>query len=445
MGKGTIEHEDAISTIFGEYLLEFTLEYGIREDLHPELPGSEETIIDFLEGKVGVYTKFFEFANYRIPLSQFLFDVLGYYQIHLSQLSVTGAAKDKIPLGDTYSALDVVMLDTRRTPIQKQPELLLCLVGLSRRYFLGDDMYPIFLHDDDWGSALNPVKVKTGTRARAAYEVPLLTATATCVIDIEEYRLGDLPGGNPPTSEVAPTLVCPDASTMGSLVRKRRHERRSDGANVNALLKVLRKDHVSSAPNTIVYPGGKILTSYGVSGGAPFRSYLLMRESSEIPIGNVATAKMQNLQYAGSSESGKSTSVSSMVGSPEEVRLLKKARAQIARRDQRNQVREDKIKRLNQEFQSLWTVEEEVHGLHNRTKNLDTLTEAEVDMKRVAVAKNTKLIEELESLCAQFSDLQVNNNQMSQQVSNFQAHVKGEEKIKAAFEDFKKYEDDKVE
>ncbi|GKA51556.1 hypothetical protein Tco_0744752 [Tanacetum coccineum] len=93
MGKGTIEHEDAISTIFGEYLLEFTLEYGIREDLHPELPGSEETIIDFLEGKVGVYTKFFEFANYRIPLSQFLFDVLGYYQIHLSQLSVTGAAK----------------------------------------------------------------------------------------------------------------------------------------------------------------------------------------------------------------------------------------------------------------------------------------------------------------------------------------------------------------
>ncbi|GJV61514.1 hypothetical protein Tco_1467614 [Tanacetum coccineum] len=93
MGRGTIQLEDAVSTISEEYLLEFTYEYGIPEDLHPELPGPEETIVDFLEGKVDVYTKFFEFANYRIPLSQFLFDVLGYYQIHLSQLLVIGAAK----------------------------------------------------------------------------------------------------------------------------------------------------------------------------------------------------------------------------------------------------------------------------------------------------------------------------------------------------------------
>ncbi|GKD53031.1 hypothetical protein Tco_1286418, partial [Tanacetum coccineum] len=85
MGRDTIQLEDAVSTISEEYLLEFTSEYGILEGLHPELPGPEETIVDFPEGKVGVYTKFFEFANYRIPLSQFLFDILGYYQIHLSQ------------------------------------------------------------------------------------------------------------------------------------------------------------------------------------------------------------------------------------------------------------------------------------------------------------------------------------------------------------------------
>ncbi|GKC27624.1 hypothetical protein Tco_1034918 [Tanacetum coccineum] len=67
-------------------------------------------------------------------------------------------------------------------------------------------------------------------------------------------------------------------------------------------------------------------------------------------------------------------------------------------------------------------MEEEVHGLRNRTKNLETLMEAEVDMKRAAEAKNAELTEELESL-----------------------RVTGEEKIKVAFEDFKKYEDDKVE
>ncbi|GKF85910.1 hypothetical protein Tco_0253737, partial [Tanacetum coccineum] len=51
------------------------------------------------------------------------------------------------------------------------------------------------------------------------------------------------------------------------------------------------------------------------------------------------------------------------------------------------------------------------HGLHNQTKNLEALLEAK----------------------------------LSQQVSNLQAQVIGEEKIKAAFEEFKKYEDDKVE
>ncbi|GKA11082.1 hypothetical protein Tco_0690515, partial [Tanacetum coccineum] len=93
MGRDTVQLETAVSTISQEYLLEFTSEYGISEGLHPELPGRGDRIVDFPEGKVGVYTKFFEFANFRIPISQFLFDILGHYQIHLSQLSVIGAAK----------------------------------------------------------------------------------------------------------------------------------------------------------------------------------------------------------------------------------------------------------------------------------------------------------------------------------------------------------------
>ncbi|GJZ66007.1 hypothetical protein Tco_0622703 [Tanacetum coccineum] len=129
----------------------------------------------------------------------------------------------------------------------------------------------------------------------------------------------------------------------------------------------------------------------------------------------------------------------------QEVRLLKKATAKIAKRDKKIQAREEEIKKLDQEIKSLGTMEAEVHNLHNRTKNLETLLEAEVDMKKVAEAKNAGLAKELESLRIQFSDLQVNNNQLSQQVSNFYAQVTGEEKIKATFEEFKKYEDDRVE
>ncbi|GJS31145.1 hypothetical protein Tco_0491765 [Tanacetum coccineum] len=225
-GRDTVQLETAVSTISHEYLLEFTSEYGTSEGLHPELPGRGDRIIDFPEGKVGVYTKFFEFVNFRIPISQFLFDILGHYQIHLSQLSVIGAAKvshfeiqcrvlniipsvnlfrvfyipsfnsgwmsfskrpgkntpqcytkpldslknwnnrffwvdekvfptvvdwrisapkDGMLVEGTYSVEDVALLNTRRAPIQRHPELLLCLVGLSRRYFLGDDVYPMFL------------------------------------------------------------------------------------------------------------------------------------------------------------------------------------------------------------------------------------------------------------------------------------------------------------
>ncbi|GKB02046.1 reverse transcriptase domain-containing protein [Tanacetum coccineum] len=53
-----------------------------------------------------------------------------------------------------------------------------------------------------------------------------------------------------------------------------------------------------------------------------------------------------------------------------------------------------------------------------KAKNLETLLEAEVDMKKAA---------------------------LSEQVSTLQTQVTGEERIKAAFEEFKKYKDDKVE
>ncbi|GKB90259.1 hypothetical protein Tco_0962531 [Tanacetum coccineum] len=52
MGRDTIQLETAVSTISLEYLLEFTSEYGISEYLHLELPGPEERIVDFPEGKV---------------------------------------------------------------------------------------------------------------------------------------------------------------------------------------------------------------------------------------------------------------------------------------------------------------------------------------------------------------------------------------------------------
>nr|GEY96770.1 hypothetical protein [Tanacetum cinerariifolium] len=103
-----------------------------------------------------------------------------------------------------------------------------------------------------------------------------------------------------------------------------------------------------------------------------------------------------------------------------EAKLLKKFVAQVARRDKRIQARENEI------------------------KNLETLLEAETDMKKAAKNKSAKLSKELESMRALFLDLQVSNNLLSQQVSTLQDQVMGEEKLKAAFEKFKQYENDRV-
>nr|GFC98987.1 transposase (putative), gypsy type [Tanacetum cinerariifolium] len=61
------------------------------------------------------------------------------------------ASNDGMPANGTYSVEDVRALDTHRTPIQKQPEMLLCMVGISRRYYLRDELYLTFHYDDDWG------------------------------------------------------------------------------------------------------------------------------------------------------------------------------------------------------------------------------------------------------------------------------------------------------
>nr|GFB29650.1 hypothetical protein [Tanacetum cinerariifolium] len=105
----------------------------------------------------------------------------------------------------------------------------------------------------------------------------------------------------------------------------------------------------------------------------------------------------------------------------QEAKLLRKSVAHVAHRDKRIQARELEI------------------------KNLEALLETEADMKKAAEDKSAGLIKELEDMRARFSDLQVSNEHLSQQVAALQEQVSGEEKLKAAFEEFKRYEDDRVE
>ncbi|GKD69808.1 hypothetical protein Tco_1323898, partial [Tanacetum coccineum] len=114
----------------------------------------------------------------------------------------TSAPKDNMPVASSYDASDVTVLDTRRIPFQRLPETLLCLIGLSRHYYLGDNVYPMDLFNVVRNP--NPFVVKTRTRPRAAHEVPLLTVTANRVIDMEGTPVASGSTETPSTIEKSP-------------------------------------------------------------------------------------------------------------------------------------------------------------------------------------------------------------------------------------------------
>ncbi|GJZ88991.1 RNA-directed DNA polymerase, eukaryota, reverse transcriptase zinc-binding domain protein [Tanacetum coccineum] len=66
----TQEHLDAICA-----------KYFVPEEVHPQLPSSDATMHERPAGKVGMYTRFFDYANYRIPFSTFFVSVLTHFRI----------------------------------------------------------------------------------------------------------------------------------------------------------------------------------------------------------------------------------------------------------------------------------------------------------------------------------------------------------------------------
>ncbi|GKC20680.1 hypothetical protein Tco_1022830 [Tanacetum coccineum] len=504
------------------------------EGLHPELPGPDDTIVDFPEAVIGAAkVSHFEITcrvqNLVPTLALFrVFYVPSYnsgwmsfskrprkntpqcYTKPLDSLKNwnnrffwvdeivfptvvdwrTSAPKDEMPTADSYRAANVAMLNTRRTPIQKQPKALLCLM----------DVFNLI-------SVPNPSKVKIGIRPRAAHEVPLLTVTANWVIEMkdpsaasgssgtpstverspldfdnenpapavtegtgaEEQAQDGLPYEEPPKETPATTGIAQEAVlekgvvAVKPLVNKRRKQLRRKRANedveVNAPPKVLRRDHAPGPAHSTA--GGKSLASMGLEAGIPIPTPTPQETPANVsdpdPL-SYAKPSSKGTVAAGDPNSEKSTSFTSLTGSPsvppgyfselrhlpnedflsqyninlaqqvalgsqlrlrfeQENRLLKRATKKVTKRDQRILAREEEVRKIEQEVQSLRAVDTEVQGLRNQTKNLETLLEAEVDMKMAMEAKNAELGKELESLHVKLAELQLNNHQSSQQVS----------------------------
>ncbi|GKD18630.1 hypothetical protein Tco_1207788, partial [Tanacetum coccineum] len=118
-----------------EHLNSVCSKYFVLEEIHPQLPGPNDTMHERPAGKVGMYTRFFDYANYRIPFSNFFASVLIHFRIPFSQLSVFGSAKIELlprPAASEYNAEHASILITHSSPFLRFPEEFLCWVGISQ-------------------------------------------------------------------------------------------------------------------------------------------------------------------------------------------------------------------------------------------------------------------------------------------------------------------------
>nr|GFA10478.1 transposase (putative), gypsy type [Tanacetum cinerariifolium] len=405
----------------------------------------------------------------------------------------TNAPKDGMPAAGTYSLEAVRVLDTHPTPIQKQPEMLLCLVRISHRYYLGDEVTNCHSLTADMDlfnliCAPNPTKVKIGSRPRTPYEVPLLTLTAPRVIEMDEPATTDSSGvpsiierslldfaleagasdqgaaaPEIPSSEDVPATVASGAgqaeetATMDPPAAPESLKRGHDRTYVNAPSKSLRRDHAdpdpdplsfadaplrypvdvsqsspsiavagdpksknASSPAEVGSPGSVYQPEWGVTNGSLLDTPEACQDLVDhaTPPGYFFELRhMRNKEFLGQYNVNLARQVA--MGSQlrlrfeQEAKLLRKSVAQVVRWDKRIQARELEI------------------------KNLEALLKTEADMKRAAKDKSDGLTKELKDI--------LSNEHLSQQVATLQEQVSGEEKLKAAFEEFKRYEDDWVE
>nr|GEW94145.1 hypothetical protein [Tanacetum cinerariifolium] len=390
-----------------EYLLEFTSEYGIPEILHSKLPGPEDRMVDFPKGKAKKKYPSMLYQAIRFPekLKQPLLlggregipDYCGL--AHKCSEGWDTSREYLFPGGcdDTEHASHPNPETTRGTTLFDRVELQI----LPRRRDM--DLFSL-IH------APNPTKVKTSTRPRAANEVLLLSVTASRVIEMEDPAATTNSSGVPSTIERSPL----------------------DFANENPMPQSTGlEDRVQEtvAPELGMGSTRPLPASQGAPVDMSDPDPLSFAEPQSHPSADVAqSSKGAATVVAGDPES-ENTSFTSMVGSPESIYQPELGITNGCLLDAPEACQDI----VNHIAPSGYF--SELHHLHND----DFLNQYNVTLEwQVAMGSKLRL------RCIVFRSLS-EQQRLSQQVSTLQAQVMREEKMKAAFEEFKQYEDNRVE
>nr|GEV50020.1 transposase (putative), gypsy type [Tanacetum cinerariifolium] len=188
--------------------------FHILEEVHPVPPDRGNTIHERPVGKIGLYTRFFNFANFRLHLSSFLVDILSvtptvrlfrFFYVNSKKNgwmsfikgsdrilhTAKNVTRDPASIAADFNVQDYATLVAHPSPFRKFPEEFLCLVGLSRHYTLDEETYPLFLDKDEEDMDIfafihtsNPTKVKVVKRERKEDEPRLLETTVGRIVPL---------------------------------------------------------------------------------------------------------------------------------------------------------------------------------------------------------------------------------------------------------------------
>ncbi|GJR13106.1 hypothetical protein Tco_0795758, partial [Tanacetum coccineum] len=204
-----------------EMVENFYNNYYIPDEVHPTVPGRDRTITQFPEGKVGVYTRLFDYCGYRIPFTKFFMAVLKYFRIHISQLSPFGAAHvshfersssapsclSKPPNSIKNWTDHFFWVDSRVFPIsvplymggllEKDPPPILPLIK-SRLFtsFLLTKLLPGDMGLLDYIRTANPRKVQAVEVEKGEEQVKLLDSIKHCFVSLDAPAVAQQEGGS---------------------------------------------------------------------------------------------------------------------------------------------------------------------------------------------------------------------------------------------------------
>nr|GEU83744.1 hypothetical protein [Tanacetum cinerariifolium] len=419
MVRDSVQLETAVNTISHEYLLEFASEYVISEMLHPKLPGPGDRIVDFPKGKVGwmsfskrpgkntpqCYTKPLDslknWNNRFFWVDECVFPAVVDWR--------TNASKDGMPANGTYSVKAVKTGSRPRAPHE------LPLLTLTAPRVIKMDEPAAVTDSSSVPSTIerSPLdfahEAEASDRETAAPEmpppedVPVTTAPGTdqavetVAVEPSAFRKSRKRGVPADVSDPDPLAFADAPSPHPADVAQS-----SQGVAVAGDPK---SENVSS-PAEVGSPRNVYRPKWGVTNG----SLLDTPEACQDLVDHAAPPgyffelrHMHNEDFLWQYNINLARQVA--MGSQlrlrfeQEAKLLRKSVAQVARRDQRIQARESKI------------------------KNLEALLETEAGMKRAAEEKSDGLSQELERMRAQFSELQVSHERLSQQVDALQQQM----------------------